>query len=159
MFDDLNNSQHYKDCLSEVYKLDNREFDVNADKYVSKDEKFCCPALDDFLDRYGYDLDDIFKIDIYLSTAYWCEWYRNMIENCPPGTKINDPIQDGMCGWIINENRLDLMQKTTIYRRMKAAGIPGFPKTFNTFNKHYSNYSDKYKEWEKYYEEVRHGKD
>jgi hypothetical protein len=152
MFDDINNSKEYKECLSKVYAGGIKNFGILIRDYIPKTERFCCPALDSFLDRYGYDLNDESKIEIYLSTAYWEEWYQKMI-NSPIITdksKIYDPMSDSMCGWVVNENRLNYLQKWSDYELLKTKNIPGFPKTFDTFCRHREKYSDKYKEWMSY---------
>lgn len=159
MFDDLNNSQHYKECLLKAYEAGNTNFYKSIPENVPKDEKFACPALDDFLERYGYDLNDYCKIEIYLTTGYWVEWYQKMISGNLNPENIYDPMQDSMCGWIVDINRLNLLQDTTDYSRLKDKDIPGFPKTFKTYQKHKEANSEKYQAWIAYAKEVDHGKD
>lgn len=159
MFDDLNNSQHYKECLLKAYKAGNTNFYKSIPENVPKDERFNCPALDDFLERYGYNLNDYCKIDIYLTTGYWIEWYHNMLDSCLLPENVHDPMQNNMCGWIVDEARLNFLQKITDYELLKSKNIPGFPKTFDTFRKHREKNSDKYQTWIAYTKEVDHGKD
>lgn len=148
MFDNINNSDHYKECLLKAYQAGNKAFGHSIPENVPYDEKLNCPALDEFLTQYGYDLDEYGKLEIYLTTMYWTEWYEKMISSPilkPEG--IYNPMKDSICGWIVTINRLNLLQRTAYYNRLKVMDIPGFPKTIQTFERHMAKESDKYKEW------------
>lgn len=148
MFDNINNSDHYKECLLKAYQAGNTNFWKSIPENVPEDEKFDCPALDEFLDRYGYDLYDYGKIEIYLTTMYWTEWQEKALASqIVDPNNLYDPFKDSICGWIVTIDKLNLLQRTTDYTRLKAMNIPGFPKTIQTFERHMTKESDKYKEW------------
>lgn len=170
MFDDLNNSDHYKECLRRAYEAGNKNFYTSIPENIPQDEKFACPALDDFLNAKGFILNDYQKINIYLLTLYWNEHCRKMNEWQDQQIKrlkelhitpsLAKPYKAySNHGWNVTDQTLAACHEEYEYARYKELDIPGFPKTYRTYQKHKEANSEKYQAWIAYAKEVDHGKD
>ncbi len=141
-FDDIDNTTEYKENLFRIllYK------EIGDDKLITDifptPEKLNCPTLETFLHKRNAVLSENHKIYIYLFTKL----SRNNFEsvNQTLGRETDTSFNEG---WNVSDEWIKFAHDLDEYKRLVSLGIPGFPKTFQTYQKHKNNNSEKYKTW------------
>lgn len=147
-FSDCENSEQFKNALRNFYVGMNT---AGASDIVILDdfeewlgEKLVCPTLDAQLaEKCQFPNPPKLKI-------YFCTKVR--VFNCI-STKLIDQW-DGKFDLGIYDCTDPFHASMAQYERMKNVGIDGFPKTFQTFEKHKKANSEKYKYWVFQYKEI-----
>ena len=154
-FNDIFNSDDFKERLFQlIVKFSTTQaqfFDFDA---FPTDEKLQCPDLDAFLRRRNAVISERNKQHIYL----WTKMTRNNIESTAQflGRETDTTFNEG---WNVSDGWVQLAHDMLEYENMEKQNIPGFPKTFKTYQKHKEANSEKYQAWIAYAKEVDHGKD
>ena len=158
LFNDLSNSENFINLLRAGLYVDNlfgfTDFwSVNA-AVKTTDEVINCPALDKFLRRMDWPRDN--KLFIYCSTkkknilAFIYKNYAVTSSSYAP-QQFSDGEYDlgflpGTPKKVIDARR-EWLKGYNLFEDMQKSEIHGFPKTFNTFEKHYKANDAKYLFW------------
>ena len=144
-FDDIDNTSEFKENLFKILL-----YEEIADNKIITDifptpEKLNCPALESFLLKRNAVLSEYHKVYIYL----FAKIARNNIESVDRtlGRKTDTTFNEG---WNVSDDWVKFAHDLDEYNRLTTLEIPGFPKTFQTYQKHKNNSSEKYKAWMDY---------
>lgn len=162
-FTDLENTKPYIQSLKAGLFIDHifnfRDNWAVAQRESIGMEKLNCPQLEHFLQKTGFDLPSVSRLHIYAQTKHkninakihldarsktglemaWEPQHFPAGEydlGFSPGTPLK-----------IIEGRRKWLEDTAQFDEMRASGISGFPKTFQTFQKHKFANSAKYQAW------------
>lgn len=127
----------------------------------STEESLNCPLMDEFLLRMDWPRDN--KVIIYCSTKrknIEAIIYKNyaISQNsyapyCFPAGEYDLGFLPGTSKDAIDARR-EWLRVYNLFEDIRALGIQGFPKTFNTFEKHQKANDDRYRFWVDQYEKM-----
>ena len=162
-FADLENTETYIQSLKAGLFIDHifnfRDNWAVVQRELIGTEKLSCPLLECFLRNTGFDLPSVSRLHIYAQTKHkninakinldarskiglrmtWEPRYFSIGEydlGFAPGTPLR-----------IIEGRRRWLEDAAQFQEMSESGIPGFPKTFQTYQKHKLANSPKYQTW------------
>ncbi len=146
-FSDLKNSSIYKKALIQALYYDNQ---IEHNLYQSiktfvipTGEKILCNDLDIFFQNKGFTPEEIQKVFVYLDTKRYNHFQIHMRTFQKNGKY--KPLPSG--NFKLADETLDFWKEYDEYKNLSERNIDGFPKTFQTFQKHKKNNSEKYKIW------------
>lgn len=166
-FTDLENTKSYIQSLKAGifidYILDFRDNWTVVLREGMSSEKICCPQLEQFLLNTGFAFPCLSRLHIYAQTKRKninARLYSKACKNdgySPSWEPSFFPMGEYDLGFWPNtpthiiENRRKWLADNSLFQEMQEASIPGFPKTFQTFQKHKLSNSLKYQSWVKEY--------
>lgn len=146
-FSDLNNTELYKEFLFQVLYYD---VQIEHNLFASitaisppNEEKISCPALETFFEKKAFSPTEVKKVFTYLVTKRFNHLQLSMRE-----TLRNDkytPLPNGEFN--ISDDTISLWKAMKEFEELAKLEIPGFPKTFQTFQKHKEKNDEKYQFW------------
>ena len=152
---DLKNSAAFISSMKAAYFVDAVLFDFRdwftVQKFAAETtEKINCPTMESFLKKTGFAFDTVSRILVYTDTmlqnilrpgAYSKgNYYLGFL----PGTP--QFVIDGRRKWLKNYDD---------FQKMQAVHVPGFPKTYHTYETHLQKNDEKYQAWLRLYEEIK----
>jgi len=146
-FSDLKNSAEYINLIKKVLYYDS-EIEHNLFKSISTfilpfGELIQCPDLDVFFKRKGYTPSEICKVYVYIDTKRYNAFQSHMRDFLKKDNY--KPLPNGE--FKVADSTLAFWKEFDEFKTLSQKEIPGFPKTFQTFQKHKHMNSDKYKSW------------
>jgi hypothetical protein len=143
-FDDLNNSDEFKE-----YLFKNAVYDAKAtsifDDLFPMEEKINCPDLELFLQKRNAVISENNKRYIYLFTKISRNNLISVNKTLHRNTSTN--FNDG---WNVSDGWVKIAHDAYEFTKLSEMNIPKFPKTFNTYTKHKEKNSEKYQSWMDY---------
>lgn len=146
-FSDLKNSEPYKDLLLKTLYYD---IEIEHNLYMSisnivlqSEEKLNCPALDRFFIEKEFMPSELNKVFVYLDTKRYNAFQINMRKTLKK--EKYSPLPAGK--YKVDDRTIERWKELREYKELSIKDIAGFPKTFETFQKHKEQNSDKYKSW------------
>ena len=146
-FTDLKNSNPYINLLKKTLyydsEIENQSYNSIEKFIIPFEETLNCPDLDDFFQRKTYLPSEIHKVFVYLDTKRF-----NVFQLHQQKFFKNEKYQPLPAGeFKVTYNSISLWKEFDEYKMLSQKGISGFPKTFQTFQKHKHSNSEKYKNW------------
>jgi len=146
-FSDLKNTNQYINLLRKTLyydsEIENHLYNSIKKFIIPFEETLNCPDLDTFFQRKKYMPSEIHKVFVYLDTKRFNTF---QIQNQKFfKDKKYQPLPIGE--FKVMDSTISLWKEFDEYNMLSKKGISGFPKTYQTFQKHKHNNSEKYKNW------------
>lgn len=146
-FADLDNSQDYKDLLFKILYYD-VEIENNLNTSIIKfielsQEQLNCQNLDAFFEKKNYVPTENEKVFVYLDTKRYNRYQETMTKTS--GSRQYNPLPPNE--FKVSDSTIQLWKEYQEFSRLSNLKIKNFPKTFNTFQKHKHQNSEKYQSW------------
>lgn len=146
-FADLKNSNSYKLSLINALYYD-VEIEHNLYKSITEfviptGEFILCDELDTFFMKKGFMPDECHKVFVYLDTKRYNQFQVHMRDLLKD--EKYKPLPPGQ--FKLADSTLNYWKEFSEYKSLSEKGIENFPKTFQTYQKHKNNNSEKYKTW------------
>lgn len=143
-FDDLNNSDEFKEYLFKNAVYDEKAKSIFDDLFPIE-ENINCPDLELFLQKRNAVISETNKRYVYLFTKIS---RNNLIPvnktlHRNTSTNFND-------GWNVSDVWVKMAHDSYEYQKLSEMNIPKFPKTVTTYIKHKEQNSEKYQSWMNY---------
>lgn len=146
-FSDLENTPAFIETLIKIMYYDatlEHNLHVSIPHFISlTDEKIRCKELDEFFRKKNYIPSEYDKLFVYLDTKRYNAFQNNMQKLLKkPQYK---PLPKGVFN--ISDNTIAWWKEHQTYTLLLSKNIEGFPKTFQTYQKHKEKNSEKYQSW------------
>lgn len=146
-FSDLNNSYAFIEVLVKILYYDSIiEHNLQSSIFQFMSllyEDIQCEKLDIFFQGKDYTPSESQKLFVYLDTKRYNAFQNHMRLLLKKNTY--KPLPDGVFN--INDATISGWKEYQIYSLLSSKNIEGFPKTFQTYQKHKSKNSEKYQFW------------
>lgn len=146
-FSDLENSSTFIEILTKILYYDaiiehNLHYSITQFIYLT-DETLHCKDLDTFFQKKNYIPSNSEKLFVYLDTKRY-NAFQNSMKKLLKKSQYK-PLPNGVFN--ISDSTILLWKEHQVYTLLLSKNIKGFPKTFNTYQKHKEKNSEKYQYW------------
>lgn len=146
-FSDLENSYSFIEILTKILYYD-KTIEHNLQSSITQfisltDESLHCKDLDNFFQEKNYTPSESDKLFVYLDTKRYNAFQNNMRTLLKKSQY--KPLPKGVFN--ISDSTILFWKEHQIYTLLMSKNIEGFPKTFNTYQKHKEKNSEKYQSW------------